>query len=103
MRLLRAVTVFVSLTPGMALAQYSLPQDFAPANPEAMSTYCYYGGTLYSVGARLCVPGANQTGFTLVCKSKDEDNDASKTGHAVWRFDIGPPAATCVSLVPPAQ
>ena len=103
MRLFRAVTVFVSLTPGTALAQYSLPQYYAPANPEAMSTYCYYGGTLYSVGARLCVPGVNQTSFTLVCKSKEEDNDASRTGHAVWRFDIGPPAATCGAFVPPAQ
>src|SRR6516164_2664634 len=103
MRLLRAVTVFVSLAPGMGLAQYSLPQDFAPANPEAMGSCAYSGLSTFTGCPRRCLPGVNQTGFPLVCKSKDEDNDASKTGHAVWRFDVGPPAPTCGSFVPPAQ
>ena len=91
------VTAFTTLlTPGMALAQYPAPQDFMSANPEATSSYCYYAGTLYSVGARLCVPGTNPNiSYTMVCKSKDEDSDASRTGRAVWRFEAGPPAPTC--------
>lgn len=98
MGLLRTIAVFATLMPGVALAQSPLPQDIAPVNPEGVTDYCYYGGMLYSVGAHLCVPG-NQ-GFTLVCKSQDEDKNASKSGHAVWRFDFGTPgapatAATC--------
>ena len=93
MRLLGTVTVFATLTSGMALAQSELPQYFSLVNPEGVSNYCYYGGTLYSVGARLCVPGAS-INYVLVCKSKDEDNDMAKTGRAVWRID-GPPAPSC--------
>ena len=95
MRLPGVLTVIVTFTLGMTLAPYAISQDYAPANLEAVTNYCYYGGTLYSVGARLCVPGVNEGSFTLVCKSKDEDNDAAKTGHAVWRFDLGPPAPNC--------
>jgi hypothetical protein len=79
----------ISLAPDAALAQ-----EYVPVNPESVGSYCYYGGTLYSVGARLCVPDT-QGSFTLVCKSPIEDNDAAKTGRAVWRFDVGPPAPTC--------
>jgi hypothetical protein len=95
MGLLIAVAVFATLAPGVALAQYPLPQDLGPANPEGVTSFCYYAGTLYSVGARLCVPGVSQNSYTLVCQSQDEDKNASKTGHAVWRFDVGPPAPTC--------
>jgi len=95
MCLLRAVAVFATIMPGVALAQYPLPQDIVPGNPEGVTDYCYYDGRLYSVGARLCVPGVNQNSYTLVCQSQDEDKNASKTGHAVWRFDVGPPAPTC--------
>jgi hypothetical protein len=56
MGLLRAVAVFATLAPGVALAQYPLPQDQGPANPEAVTNFCYYAGTLYSVGARLKRP-----------------------------------------------
>ena len=70
-------------------------RTFLLVNPEGVSSYCYYGGTLYSVGARLCVPGASNS-YVLVCKSKDEDSDKSKTGRAVWRVD-GPPAPLCKS------
>ncbi len=90
MGLLRAIAVFATLMPRVALAQSPLPQDIAPVNPEAVTDYCYYGGTLYSVGARVCPPGILPGGFALVCKSHDEDNDASKTGHAVWRLDANP-------------
>lgn len=93
MRLLGTVAVFASLTSGVALAQYQPPQDFTPVNPEGVSDYCYYGGTLYSVGARLCVPDTANS-YVLVCQSKDEDSDKSKTGRAVWRVD-GPPAPLC--------
>jgi hypothetical protein len=93
MRLLGTITVFAILTSGMALAQNQLPQDFSLINPEGVSSYCYYGGTLYSVGARLCVPGVSSS-YVLVCKSKDEDTDKAKTGRAVWRVD-GPPAPLC--------
>jgi len=79
MRLPGALTFTVTSTLGMTLAPYAISQDYAPANLEAVTNYCFYGGTLYSVGARLCVPGVNEGSFTLVCKSKDEDNDASKT------------------------
>ena len=95
MRLLGTVAVFATLTSGMALAQYQLPQDFSAVNPEGVSSYCYYGGTLYSVGARLCIPGASNS-YVLVCESKDEDSDRSKTGRAVWRVD-GPPSPLCRS------
>lgn len=95
MRLLRIMAVIIGLTPGMASAQ-----EWMPINPETVASYCYYGGTLYSVGARLCVP-ATQGSFTLVCKSPSEDNDAAKTGRAVWRFDVGAPAPTCTS--PPSR
>jgi len=95
MGLLRAVAVFATLMPGVALAQSPLPQDIAPENPERVTDYCYYGGTLYSVGARVCAPGSQ--GFALVCKSQDEDKNASKTGHAVWRFDMGPPGAPAMA------
>jgi hypothetical protein len=93
MRLLGTVTIFATLTSGMALAQYQVPQDFSPVNPEGVSSYCYYAGTLYSVGARLCVPGTANS-YVLVCVSKDEDSDKAKTGRAVWRVD-GPPAPFC--------
>ena len=79
MRLPGVLTAIVTSTLGMTLAPYAISQDYAPANLEAVTNYCFYGGTLYSVGARLCVPGVNEGSFTLVCKSKDEDNDASKT------------------------
>ena len=79
MRLPGVPTVIATFTLGMTLAPCAISQDYAPANLEAVTNYCYYGGTLYSVGARLCVPGVNEGSFTLVCKSKDEDNDASKT------------------------
>jgi len=52
MRLLSIMIVFVGLAPGMASAQ-----DFVPINPETVANYCYHGGMLYSVGARLYVPG----------------------------------------------
>jgi hypothetical protein len=88
MRLLGVV--IVSLVPSMALAQ-----DFVPVNPETVASYCYYAGTVYSVGARVCVPGTDQGSYTMVCKSPAEDGDAAKTGRAVWRFDSGPPAPPC--------
>lgn len=91
MRLLGTVTVIAGLAPGVASAQ-----DFMPVNPESVASYCYYAGTSYSVGSRLCVPGT-QGSYTLVCKSPAEDNDAAKTGRAVWRFDVAPPAPTCSS------
>jgi hypothetical protein len=90
MRLLRTITVIGGLAPSLVLAQ-----DYMPINPEAITNYCYYGGTAYSVGSRLCVPEA-QGSFTLVCKSATEDSDAAKTGRAVWRFDAAP-APTCAS------
>jgi hypothetical protein len=90
MLLLRTITVIGGLAPSLALAQ-----DYMPSNPEIIANYCYYGGTTYSVGARLCVPGA-QSSYTLVCKSAAEDSDAAKTGRAVWRFDAAP-APTCAS------
>jgi hypothetical protein len=93
MRLIGTVVVIATFMSGMAFAQDQLPQDFAPTNPEGVSSYCYYAGALYSVGARLCVPGA-ESSYVLVCQSKDEDSDKSKTGRAVWRVD-GPPAPTC--------
>jgi hypothetical protein len=89
MRLFGSIVVIIGLVPAAALAQ-----DYMPVNPETVANYCYYGGTSYSVGARLCVPGT-QGGYTLVCKSAAEDNDAAKTGRAAWRFDVGPPAPTC--------
>ena len=91
MRVLRIVTVMSGLAPSLSLAQ-----DYMPISPETVANYCYYGGTAYSVGARLCIPGA-QGSYTLVCKSASEDSDAAKTGRAVWRFDA-PPAPACASL-----
>jgi hypothetical protein len=90
MRLLRTIIVISCLAPSLALAQ-----DYMPISPETVASYCYYGGTAYSVGARLCVQGA-QGNYTLVCKSAAEDSDAAKTGRAVWRFDAAP-APTCAS------
>jgi len=92
MRLLTTMIIFAGLVPGMAAAQ-----DYAPINPETVASYCYYGGMLYSVGARLCVPGTQGSSYTLVCKSASEDTDAAKTGRAAWRFDVGPPAPNCES------
>ena len=89
MRLL-AIAV-ISLMPSAALAQ----QDYLFVNPETVASYCYFAGTVYSVGARLCVPGTAQISYTLVCRSPVEDGDVSKTGRAVWRLDVGPPAPTC--------
>lgn len=93
MRLLGTVTIFAILTSGMALAQTQVPQDSFQVNPELVSNYCYYGGALFSVGSRLCVPSTT-TSYVLVCESKDEDSDKAKTGRAVWRVD-GPPAPVC--------
>jgi hypothetical protein len=90
MRLLTTMTVFAGLASSVAFAQ-----DFVPINPETVANYCYYGGMVYSVGARLCVPGTQGNSYTLVCKSATEDTDAAKTGRAVWRFDVGPPAPMC--------
>jgi hypothetical protein len=93
MRLLGTITVLAGLAPGM-VPGLALAQDFVPVNPETVASYCYYEGATYSVGARLCIPGT-QGGYTLVCKSAIEDTDAAKTGRAVWRFDVGPPAPLC--------
>jgi hypothetical protein len=90
MRLFITMTVLAGLAPGVAAAQ-----DYVPINPETVANYCYYGGMVYSVGARLCVPGTQGNSYTLVCKSATEDIDAAKTGRAVWRFDVGPPAPNC--------
>jgi hypothetical protein len=96
MRVLRTMIILAVLAPAAAAAQ-----EFVPINPETVANYCYYGGTLYSVGARLCVPGTQGISYTLVCKSAMEDVDAAKTGRAVWRFDVGPPAPMCESHDPP--
>jgi hypothetical protein len=98
MRLLRTMTVIIGLAPSLAPSLASA-QDWMPINPETVASYCYYAGTAYSVGARLCVPGT-QGGFTLVCKSPSEDSDAAKTARAVWRFDVGPPAPQCSFQTP---
>jgi hypothetical protein len=92
MRLLGIIAIFVALAPSVTQAQ-----DFVPINPETVANYCYYAGAIYSVGARLCVPGTQGGSYTLVCKSATEDTDVAKTGRAVWRFDTGPPAPNCQS------
>jgi hypothetical protein len=87
--------VLFMLAPSLALAQ-----DYVPINPETVGSYCYYAGASYSVGARLCVPGTQGGSYTMVCKSATEDTDIAKTGRAVWRFDVGPPAPMCEAREP---
>jgi len=76
------VAAVIALSPGIAFAQSSV-------NQEGIANYCYYGGQLYSIGARLCITGAKAGADMLLCESADQAKDTSKTGRAVWVYSTG--------------
>jgi hypothetical protein len=68
-------------------APASAQDDIVPIVPGGIENYCYYANKLYSVGSVICISViAGPTPKALVCRSKDNDKDSTKTGRAVWQL-----------------
>jgi hypothetical protein len=69
-------SLLLSVTAG---AQVVVPPP--PVNQEGMKDFCVFANQIYSLGAQLCVPGAN-AGMRCV------SSEGSKSGgRAFWSFD----------------
>jgi hypothetical protein len=76
------IVAAIALSPRVVFAQSAV-------NQEGIANYCYYGGQLYSIGARLCITGAKAGAAMLLCESADQAKDVSKTSRAVWFYSTG--------------
>ncbi|HEY2230569.1 MAG TPA: hypothetical protein VGI22_23075 [Xanthobacteraceae bacterium] len=69
-------SLLLSVTAG---AQVVVPPP--PVNQEGMKDFCVFANQIYSLGAQVCVPGAN-AGMRCV------SSEGSKSGgRAFWSFD----------------